>query len=122
MNFVAPHLDLLARPAAPAQPTAVPPPPAVRERLAELRADYAEQVAHADGRYTDVAGAEWRALPVVWRAALTMIAGVGDDLDLFAAAERGWQTIPENEQALLRQAVRDGKRCMARLAALAARL
>ena len=122
LNLVAPDLDLLPRAQAPAelkQPT--PAEGDVLVRLMKLR-DEAMQRA-SKGRYYDAAEREWQKLPVMWRVALLMLAGIGADVEhLYTLAERNWQELPPPEREELRSVVRDAKRHLSGLTALAARV
>jgi len=77
----------------------------------------------SDGRYVDAASREWRGIPMVWRMALVMMAGAGDDYDsLESLAARDWREMPPPEREALRGIVRGAKRHLGRLTALAARV
>ena len=92
-----------------------------RKRLTELRDDFV-QIA-SNGRFVSAAAKEWRELHSTWRMVLLMVAGVGVDTDdLGTLATRSWQEMPEPEQQAVRWAVRDAKKNVAALAALAARV
>ena len=59
----------------------------------------------------------------MWRVALLMLAGIGADVEhLYTLAERNWQELPPPEREELRSVVRDAKRHLGGLAALAARV
>lgn len=76
-----------------------------------------------DGRFVDAASREWRSIPMVWRMALVMMAGAGDDTDsLESLAARDWQEMPPPERESLRSIVRGAKKHLGRLTALAARV
>ncbi len=94
------------------------------ERLQKLMALRDEFVRLAtDGRFVDAASREWRAIPMVWRMALVMMAGAGDDTDsLESLAARDWQEMPPPERESLRSIVRGAKKHLGRLTALAARV
>ena len=122
LSVVAPDLNLLPPVQVPAAP--MEPKPAegdVLERLMKLR-DEAMQRA-SKGRYYDAASREWQKLPVMWRVALLMLAGIGADVEhLYTLAERNWQELPPPEREELRSVVRDAKRHLSGLTALAARV
>ena len=122
LSLVAPDLDLLPPKQSPAEPQE--PKPAsgdVLNHLMKLR-DEAMQRA-SKGRYYDAASREWQRLPVMWRVALLMLAGIGADVEhLYTLAERNWQELPPPEREELRSVVRDAKRHLGGLAALAARV
>ena len=120
LSVVAPDLNLLP----PVEAAPKEPKPAegdVLVRLMKLR-DEAMQRA-SKGRYYDAAAREWQMLPVMWRVALLMLAGIGADVEhLYTLAERNWQELPPPEREELRAVVRDAKRHLCRLTALAARV
>ena len=122
LSVVAPDLNLLP----PVQVQAAPmePKPAegdVLKQLMKLR-DEAMQRA-SKGRYYDAASREWQKLPVMWRVALLMLAGIGADVEhLYTLAERNLQELPPPEREELRSVVRDAKRHLSGLTALAARV
>lgn len=77
----------------------------------------------SDGRFVDAASREWRGIPMVWRMALVMMAGAGDDTEsLESLAARDWREMPPPERDALRGIVRGAKRHLGRLTALAARV
>ena len=119
---VAPDLDLLP----PMQPPAElqEPRPASGDVLAQLMKLRNEAMQRAsNGRYYDAASREWQRLPVMWRVALLMLAGIGADVEhLYTLAERNWQEMPPPEREELRAMVRDAKRHLGGLTALAARV
>lgn len=90
-------------------------------RLMELRDEFVQIATH--GRFASAAAKEWRELPRTWRMTLLLVAGVGVDThDLDTLAARAWQELPEPEQQEVRWVVRDAKRHLATLTALAARV
>lgn len=90
-------------------------------RLMELRDEHVRIA--SKGRFVSAAAKEWRELHSTWRMVLLMVAGVGVDTDdLGTLATRAWQEMPEPEQQAVRWAVRDAKRNVAALVALAARV
>lgn len=120
LSLVAPDLDLL-QPPAPTAAKPVPPPAEVLAKLMKLR----DEMTHtaSNGRFYDAAAQEWRRLPVMWRVALLMLAGIGADVDnLYTLADRNWQELPPPEREQLRTVVRDAKRHLGQLTALAARV
>lgn len=120
LRLVAPDLDLLQPPAPPAAKP-VPPPADVLAQLMKLR-DQMTQSA-SNGRFCDAASQEWRRLPVMWRVSLLMIAGIGADVEhLYTLADRNWQELPPPEREELRSVVRDAKKHLGGLTALAARV
>ena len=74
-------------------------PADVRERLASLRAEYAE-------RCVDRAPAAWMRLELSTRTVLLLLAGIdaAGDADLSALALRDWREFAPPEQAAIRQA------------------
>lgn len=121
MNVVAPDLDLLAKPAQAEAARPVVAPEDVLKQLMKLRDEMAKSA--SNGRYVDAASREWRRLPSMWRVALLMIAGIGVDADnLYTLAARSWQEMPPPEREQLRGVVRDAKRHLCQLTALAARV
>lgn len=91
------------------------------EKLVGLRDEFV-QIA-TQGRFASAAEKEWRELPRTWRMTLLLVAGVGVDThDLDALAARAWQELPEPEQHGVRGVVRDAKRRLGTLTALAARV
>ena len=120
LRLVAPDMDLLQAPEPPAAKP-VPPPADVLKQLMKLR----DEMTHSasNGRFYDAAAREWRGLPVMWRVALLMIAGIGADVEnLYTLADRNWQELPPPEREELRMVVRDAKRHLGQLTDLAARV
>jgi len=120
LSLVAPEMDLLQT-AEPPAAKPVPPPADVLAKLTKLR----DEMTHSasNGRFYDAAAREWRGLPVMWRVALLMIAGIGADVEhLYTLADRNWQELPPPEREELRTVVRDAKRHLGQLTALAARV
>lgn len=90
-------------------------------RQAELRDEFVRL--SSNGRFVDAASREWCSIPVVWRMALVMMAGAGEDTDsLESLAARDWQEMPPPEREALRGIVRGAKKHLGRLTALAARV
>ena len=90
-------------------------------RLMEMRDEFVQ--IGTQGRFVSAAEKEWRELPRMWRMTLLLVAGVGvDTQDLDTLAARAWQELPEPEQREVRWVVRDAKRRLGRLTALAARV
>ncbi|MDR6152163.1 hypothetical protein QF021_000252 [Acidovorax delafieldii] len=90
-------------------------------RQAELRDEFVRIA--SDGRFVDAASREWRGIPMVWRMALVMMAGAGDDTEsLENLASREWREMPPPERESLRGIVRGAKKHLGRLTALAARV
>lgn len=119
--MLAPDLDLFAQPPQPEPVRRGPPSDDVRTRLLRLRDELV--ASSSNGRYNDAASREWRELPSNWRMALLLIAGIGDGVeDLGTLASRSWQEMPPPEQEKLRGVVRDAKKHLVRLVALAARV
>lgn len=91
------------------------------ERLMELRDEFVRLA--SQGRYCGAASKEWRELPANWRMALLMLAGIGMDADdLETLASRDWREFPEPERRELQAVIRTGKRSLARVTALAAKV
>ena len=120
LRLVAPDMDLLQAPEPPAAKP-VPPPADVLKQLMKLRDEMTQSA--SNGRFYDAASREWRRLPVMWRVALLMIAGIGADVEhLYTLVDRNWQELPPPEREELRSVVRDAKRHLGQLTALAARV
>jgi hypothetical protein len=120
LRLVAPDMDLL-QPVAPPAARPVPPPADVLAQLMKLRDEMTQSA--SNGRFYDAASREWRRLPVMWRVALLMIAGIGADVEhLYTLADRNWQELPPPEREELRGVVRDAKKHLGGLTALAARV
>lgn len=120
LRLVAPGMDLLPPPEPPAAKVG-PPPADVRAQLVRLRDEMLRN--SSNGRFYDAASMEWRKLPVMWRVNLLMVAGIGADVDnLYTMADRNWQEIPPPEREELRRVVRDAKKHLGGLTALAARV
>ena len=91
------------------------------QKLMGLRDEFVRKA--SDGRFVDAASREWRGIPMVWRMALVMMAGAGDDTEsLESLAARDWREMPPPERDALRGIVRGAKRHLGRLTALAARV
>lgn len=91
------------------------------QKLTVLRDEFVRIA--SDGRFVDAASREWRGIPMVWRMALVMMAGAGDDTDsLESLAARDWQEMPPPEREAVRGIVRGAKKHLGRLTALAARV
>lgn len=91
------------------------------KRLMALRDEFVGRSSH--GRYCDKASAEWWGMPLNWRMLLLMVAGIGQDTDnLRTLAMRGWKEMPPPERDQLRVTVREAKRYIGRLVALAAKV
>lgn len=92
-----------------------------RQKLTVLRDEFVRIA--TDGRFVDSASREWRGIPMVWRMALVMMAGAGDDTEsLESLAARDWREMPPPEREALRGIVRGAKRHLCGLTALAARV
>ena len=90
-------------------------------RQAELRDEFVRIA--SDGRFVDAASREWRGIPMVWRMALVLMAGLGDEAESPASlASREWREMPPPERDALRAMVRSAKRHLGGLTALAARV
>ena len=90
-------------------------------RLMELRDEHVRIA--SNGRFVSAAEKEWCRLHRTWRMVLLMVAGVGVDTDdLDSLATRDWSEMAEPEQQAVRWAVRDAKKNVAALTALAARV
>lgn len=91
------------------------------ERLVALRDEFVQLA--SNGRFESAAAKEWRTLPRTWRMTLLLVAGLGvdtDDLDTLAV--RDWQEMPEPEQREVRYVVREARRVLGQLTALAAQV
>ena len=90
-------------------------------KLAALRDEFVRIA--TDGRFVDSASREWRGIPMNWRMALVLMAGLGDEAESPAIlASREWREMPPPEREALRAMVRSAKRHLGRLTALAARV
>lgn len=90
-------------------------------RLAELQDEFVRIA--TEGRFVSAAAAEWAELPMRWRMALLLMAGVGDDeSDLATLASRSWREMPPREREEIRFVCRDGKKHLGQLLALATRV
>ena len=90
-------------------------------KLAALRDEFVRIA--TDGRFVDSASREWRGIPMNWRMALVLMAGLGDEAESPAIlASREWREMPPPEREALRAMVRGAKRHLGRLTALAARV
>lgn len=90
-------------------------------RLAELKDEFVRLA--TDGRFTSAAAAEWAELPMRWRMALLLMAGVGDDeSDLATLAARSWREMPPTEREALRFVCRDAKKHIGNIKSLVTRV
>ena len=90
-------------------------------KLAALRDEFVRIA--TDGRFVDSASREWRGIPMNWRMALVLMAGLGDEAESPASlASREWREMPPPEREALRGMVRSAKRHLGGLTALAARV
>ena len=90
-------------------------------KLAALRDEFVRIA--TDGRFVDSASREWRGIPMNWRMALVLMAGLGDEAESPAIlASREWREMPPPEREALRDMVRSAKRHLGGLTALAARV
>ena len=90
-------------------------------KLAALRDEFVRIA--TDGRFVDSASREWRGIPMTWRMALVLMAGLGDEAESPASlASREWREMPPPEREALRAMVRSAKRHLGGLTALAARV
>ena len=90
-------------------------------KLAALRDEFVRIA--TDGRFVDSASREWRGIPMNWRMALVLMAGLGDEAESPASlASREWREMPPPEREALRAMVRSAKRHLGGLTALAARV
>ena len=90
-------------------------------KLAALRDEFVRIA--TDGRFVDSASREWRGIPMNWRMALVLMAGLGDEAESPAIlASREWREMPPPEREALRGMVRSAKRHLGGLTALAARV
>ncbi|KQR50133.1 hypothetical protein [Acidovorax sp. Leaf160] len=101
--------------------TAEPAKGKVLADLMRVRDEYAEIATR--GRFKDAASREWGAIPLNWRMNLLLVAGIGVDADdLEALARRRWDLFSPHERNQLRMEIRTGKRALAHVVALAARV
>lgn len=97
-----------------------------REKLRVQRDELLESA--TGGMYRDKASQEWREMPVQWRMALLMLAGMGGPaavragLQLQLLALRNWRELPPAERDAVSSIVRIGRPHIARLIALSARV
>ena len=90
-------------------------------KLAALRDEFVRIA--TEGRFVDSASREWRGIPMNWRMALVLMAGLGDEAESPAIlASREWREMPPPEREALRGMVRSAKRHLGGLTALAARV
>ena len=90
-------------------------------KLAALRDEFVRIA--TDGRFVDSASREWRGIPMNWRMALVLMAGLGDEAESPASlASREWREMPPPERDALRAMVCSAKRQLGGLTALAARV
>ena len=90
-------------------------------KLAALRDEFVRIA--TDGRFVDSASREWRGIPMNWRMALVLVAGLGGKAESPAIlASREWREMPPPEREALRAMVRSAKRHLGGLTALAARV
>lgn len=90
-------------------------------KLAALRDEFVRIA--TDGRFVDSASREWRGIPMNWRMAMVLMAGLGGKAESPAIlAEREWREMPPPEREALRAMVRSAKRHLGGLTALAARV
>ena len=90
-------------------------------KLAALRDEFVRIA--TDGQFVDSASREWRGIPMNWRMALVLMAGLGDEAESPASlASREWREMPPPEREALRGMVRSAKRHLGGLTALAARV
>ena len=90
-------------------------------KLAALRDEFVRIA--TDGRFVDSASREWRGIPMNWRMALVLMAGLGDEAESPASlASREWREMPPPEREALQAMVRSAKRHLGGLTALAARV
>ena len=90
-------------------------------KLAALRDEFVRIA--TDGRFVDSASREWRGIPMNWRMAMVLMAGLGDEAESPAIlASREWREMPPPEREALRAMVRSAKRHLGGLTALAARV
>ena len=90
-------------------------------KLAALRDEFVRIA--TDGRFVDSASREWRGIPMNWRMALVLMAGLGVETEsIESLASRDWREMPPPEREALRSMVRSAKRHLGGLTALAARV
>jgi hypothetical protein len=117
-----------------------PMPLAVREKLGQLRGEFATLVRHgtgmpkdvrkkwpalreefarlaSKGRFVDVESQDWLSLPQRWRMGLLIMCGIDGDLPTLASQD--FQKFTPPERAALKAEVRIAKRIFARMPGLA---
>lgn len=91
------------------------------DRLFVLRNELVEAV--SDGHFADAASREWKRLPLDWRKAFLVKAGIGMGVaDLAPLASRSWQEFPPPERDEIRKVIREARALVPKLFALGARL
>ena len=91
------------------------------QRLMELRDEFVQ--ISSQGRFVEAASREWRQIPMQWRMALLMMAGIGVDVaDLEKLASRHWHRFPEPERQAIKAVIRDGRQHLRGVTALAAKV
>ena len=71
-----------------------------RTKLSALRDEFVRIA--SDGRFVDSASREWRGIPMNWRMALVLMAGLGDEAESPAApseAAKRWHEIVREQDA-----------------------
>lgn len=80
-----------------------PCPPAVRDRLQQLKNEIVS--AATGGRHRCARSKEWAALPLEFRFAVLLMAGIDGDMD--ALARRAWREMPTPERDAIRGVMRN---------------
>jgi len=89
-------------------------------RIFQLRNEYVEIV--SAGHFADAASREWKRIPLDWRKAFLVKAGIGMDVtDLTPLASRSWQEFPPPERDAVRSVIREVRTLVPKLCALGAR-
>lgn len=90
-------------------------PKDVRKKLPALREEFAKLASR--GRFVDAESQDWYALPERWRMVLLILCGIDGDMPTLAA--RNFQELPPPERRAIKAEVRIAQRIFARLPGLA---
>lgn len=101
--------------------SSLPPREAALMRLFEQRNEIVEDL--SEGYYADAHSREWKRIPLDWRKAFLVKAGIGMDVtDLTPLASRSWQEFPPPERDAVRAVIREVRAIVPKLFALGGRL